>query len=340
MGIFKYDKASLIRNGIYSISFIGSDKFYIGAATKKHTKWNESGFYVRWRQHISALFYNKHYNSKLQNSFNKYGITSIVFKIEQFIDNGRDAIFLEEDFLIKKLNSVKCGYNMRSKEDFGEYKRTGFNVKPLYVFNIKGELINTFKSQTDGAKSLNIDKRKLSYLIKYNRTDNNMVFSLSKEFICKIKTKRDINKGRFFIIYDSKKDCIYEHCCVRKSIIKFGLNCESRNVYNCLNNKIPSTNGYIFIYKDKLHELKVIEREYYCLFKNDTLYLKFNSLLNLSEYINKSETAIDNHMKGIGRHMFIKEDLRKIRMPIPIYDLFLNKLKENKYEKSPATGSI
>jgi group I intron endonuclease len=50
--------------GIYQITNIVNNKFYIGSAVSVKN---------RWQRHIKALRNNEHYNSRLQNAWNKYG---------------------------------------------------------------------------------------------------------------------------------------------------------------------------------------------------------------------------------------------------------------------------
>jgi len=59
------------KSGIYKITNIVNNKFYIGSAVNIER---------RFKLHSYMLRYNKHYNKKLQNSFNKYGKDN--FKIE------------------------------------------------------------------------------------------------------------------------------------------------------------------------------------------------------------------------------------------------------------------
>ena len=61
--------------GVYSIFFVGTDKFYIGSTNSKE------GFYGRWRQHLFNLRNNKHSNTILQRTYNKYGESCMKLKI-------------------------------------------------------------------------------------------------------------------------------------------------------------------------------------------------------------------------------------------------------------------
>lgn len=59
--------------GIYKIqSIVKPNRIYIGSAVS---------LMERWRKHLSTLKLNKHENSKLQNHYNKYGVSDLQFSI-------------------------------------------------------------------------------------------------------------------------------------------------------------------------------------------------------------------------------------------------------------------
>lgn len=89
-------------SGIYIIVNNINNKKYIG-----------STYFLKRRikQHLYALNLNKHSNKKLQNSFNKYGISN--FSIYLFpINISRSALFDLEMECIKNFNSIENGYNL------------------------------------------------------------------------------------------------------------------------------------------------------------------------------------------------------------------------------------
>jgi len=71
----------LFETGIYKITCLYNSKIYIGSAVGIGKSLSRTGFYRRWKEHISKLEQNKHRNYYLQNSWNKYGKESFKFEI-------------------------------------------------------------------------------------------------------------------------------------------------------------------------------------------------------------------------------------------------------------------
>lgn len=89
------------RIGVYQIRNLINNKIYIGSS---------KNLYNRKCHHFADLKGNRHINTKLQNSFNKYGKENFVFEVIEFTDELNQ--FIVEQYWIKKLNTVKYGYNI------------------------------------------------------------------------------------------------------------------------------------------------------------------------------------------------------------------------------------
>lgn len=63
----------ILTTGIYKITNIKNNKFYIGSTSESFLK--------RWNHHINSLRRGTHKNAHLQNAFNKYGENSFKFEI-------------------------------------------------------------------------------------------------------------------------------------------------------------------------------------------------------------------------------------------------------------------
>lgn len=102
----------VLKSGIYQIKNITNNKLYIGSSLR---------IKKRWQWHRSMLRLNKHYNSYLQNAWNKYGEKSFIFEILLEIKENlkeNEQIFLD---------TLKPGYNIakeaRHKSGFKQITR-------------------------------------------------------------------------------------------------------------------------------------------------------------------------------------------------------------------------
>ena len=78
--------------GVYAIINKTNNKFYIGSSI---------GIQTRWWNHLVDLRQNKHENSHLQNSFNKYGEENFCFQIIE-------ELYFEEKDKIKMVSYVRA----------------------------------------------------------------------------------------------------------------------------------------------------------------------------------------------------------------------------------------
>lgn len=92
------------KSGIYAIKNTITDKIYVGKTCQKFKK--------RFWHHKFLLENNRHFNKKLQYSFNLHGSENFIFYVlEEVADN--DLFDLKEIEYIKNLDSVDSGYNIQ-----------------------------------------------------------------------------------------------------------------------------------------------------------------------------------------------------------------------------------
>jgi group I intron endonuclease len=88
-------------SGIYKIeSRIKPERCYIGSSIDINN---------RWMSHLNTLRDNSHHNKKLQNHYNKYGVSDLLFSIILYGCKKDDLIFIEQVFL----NTCKPWFNIR-----------------------------------------------------------------------------------------------------------------------------------------------------------------------------------------------------------------------------------
>jgi group I intron endonuclease len=80
------------QSGIYKIENTQTNQIYIGSTSIR--------FCDRWRVHLYQLKNNKHSNTKLQNSWNKYSSNSFIFTVLEIV---------EKDFLLQKGEVIRHG---------------------------------------------------------------------------------------------------------------------------------------------------------------------------------------------------------------------------------------
>lgn len=161
---------------IYKITNIINNKIYIGGTIN---------FYKRIYSHINRLRRNKHYNLKLQNSWNKYGESNFKFEILEHTTKS-SVLILEQyyiDIYMPYLDNV--GYNLDKI-----VRNYGFDVKKPNVkipWN-KGKKLPP--SWNKGKKLSDEHKKKLSESAKIRKRA-----PLSEETKLKISLKQKGNLG-------------------------------------------------------------------------------------------------------------------------------------------------
>lgn len=140
---------------IYGIKNIVTNKWYIGSTCNLHD---------RMRRHKYYLLNNQHHSSKLQRSFNKYGIDNFDVLILKNCDKlDIDQLINKEIDTIIEYNSVENGYNMTkdcriykqfklSKESIN--KAVNKRYKPVVCLTKTGKFIKEYKSVSQAAIDL------------------------------------------------------------------------------------------------------------------------------------------------------------------------------------------
>ena len=92
----------MAQSGVYAITHVVSGKRYIGSSRNMRSRLNE---------HKRNLVKTAHFNVKLQNAFNKYGVDSFTF--EPLIQCTESDLVFFEQRAIDGFDSCRNGYNIR-----------------------------------------------------------------------------------------------------------------------------------------------------------------------------------------------------------------------------------
>jgi GIY-YIG catalytic domain. len=92
-------------SGIYKIINKKNGKYYIGSSD------NILGSHGRWMEHINGLKSNRHENSYLQRSWNKYGMENFEFSILEEVPKPR-LVEVEQTYLNCAIKDGKQCYNL------------------------------------------------------------------------------------------------------------------------------------------------------------------------------------------------------------------------------------
>lgn len=233
--------------GIYKIYFTNSidNKVYIGSAS------GISGFYSRWKSHISNLKNRKSGNIILQLASNKYELSNIIFEILELCD--KDMCLTREQFYIDNYNSYNFGYNARPKASNNgclpmskKAKNKIYDIwktkRDQYSEEVKKLYIHENKTTREICSSLNISRNFLSKIFK----ENNI----------KPRKESGLKKVKFYQYKNG--DLVNEWESINECVIQNSFN--SNGIRSVLKGKCIYYKGFHFNYQ-KLDKKSIIEIE-------------------------------------------------------------------------------
>lgn len=131
-------------NGIYKIECRKNHKVYIGFTSEN--------FGDRRDCHFASLRKGYHYNTDLQNDFDKYGESDFSFEIVEVINSQDIEVYKDrERYWIAEFNAVSNGYNVSSGGNNGEGTRPS-KAKILQMTE-SNRILNTGKTATTDTKA-------------------------------------------------------------------------------------------------------------------------------------------------------------------------------------------
>ena len=279
-------------SGIYSITFFGSDKIYIGSSLNLCNRGN---------QHLTALKGGYHKNSKLQNAFNLHSENNFNFQILEIIDIGaplpkleKESIVLdrEQEYLdtflfanIKDDRFRQLGYNLSrtSRGSTHDYKRIGNpKLKKISVFSRDGVFIEEILGLRETERKYNTSCVWSSCQGKINGAGD-FIFKYSDKLDIKFKDSRKAGKQKG-IKKSHIVNPIYQYCAKSGEFIKKWrcpedatneLGLATGAVSRVLTREFKQTNGFVFTKDkvDKVNPIKIVESFEVDVFDKDSNYL-------------------------------------------------------------------
>jgi len=158
--------------GIYKILNVKTGDFYIGSSNNVSR---------RKIEHFSSLRNNKHYNTRLQRSFNKHGIEKFEFIIVAICPQNY-LVKLEQWFLDNlkpKYNSAKNAINSKGHKS---YKKIGEEKqKEIVQIDKDGNFIRTFPSAKVAKRELGFTDSNICNCCNYKKSHHKHYYWFYKE---------------------------------------------------------------------------------------------------------------------------------------------------------------
>ena len=258
-----------------SLNFKGSGIYLI--QIKEH-KYVGSSFNIKRRlhEHKKDLKANNHCSSILQNSYNKYGIESVIISVLEFCGEGMRL--QQEKYWINQLNA-DCN---TIKDPTIYIPNINYNSKTtskvIYQYDLNGNFIQEFPSVNEAGRSLNKNGSSISQVARkghcYNKSAYGFLWSYEKvnklpiyvnnSSKSKIKAINcfDIFTGEEFT-FTSIADAVR---ILNKNIINFNSDCAS--ISSIANRSKKSLGGYYL----NRYLIKYTDQQKYCVGKTKLIY--------------------------------------------------------------------
>jgi len=169
-----------MNSGIYKITCTATNKIYVGSAINLSKRKNN---------HFHSLKKNKHENSYLQNSFNKYGESFFIFETLEIVQKDNLIIceqkwidVLKEQYELYNLNMIAGSFLGRKHTDETKKKLSVFRTGQKVSEEVKLKISNSLKDR----EFSNTHRENLA--IK-SRGENNARSTLTSEQVILIRNK-------------------------------------------------------------------------------------------------------------------------------------------------------
>lgn len=267
--IFKVTDNFPSTTGIYSISFEGSNKVYIGSTGKNNGK-NKSnnGFYQRWKTHILVLRKNKR-NFKLQAAYNKYGESAMYFSIIEEIPS--EEVLIREQYWIDKYDSYNNGYNTAPLASSCLGIKRSNQIKAKLSKIKKDKRKNQINLYEEDVKSLYNDGDSIKVIANKLNISKYLIREILEKSNIKIKNISEYRLMKIFV-YNKSGKLLSTHKNIKDSALYY--NIPISDVSNCIYKRIKFCRQIVFskieLSKQDIEQLNIRRRDAWTKEKKET----------------------------------------------------------------------
>jgi group I intron endonuclease len=255
---------------IYSILNTITNEIYIGSAID---------YIGRWASHKNLLLSNKHYNTKLQNSWNFYGKDNFIFEIVEYVSDRNNLIIREQYYLDNILFASEndnrfhqLGFNtLRKAGNSLGYKHTKETIEKMSGKNnpMYGKSVWRGKKHTDESKKLISDNTRGLALKEKNHFYGKQHTEQSKKKMSENNKRlsgmdnpnygKESKNRRIVLQYDINNNFVREWSYAGEASKILGIHMQG--IFSCCLGRQKIYKGFIWKYKTPNKENKELEME-------------------------------------------------------------------------------
>jgi group I intron endonuclease len=208
---------------------------------------SSSGFWSRWRLHLSHLRKGDHHSIHLQRAYNKYGEDNMKFDILEFCNNSI-CIKAREQYWMDKYNCCKNGYNILpfAGRTTGRPIVLNRNGKQVSQYSLNGELLSVFASAREATRQTKISYKGISLCCKgITNTAYGYIWRYKNDSFDKFKLPKKSMKSKPIYQYDKNLKNIIKKYKTMTEAARI-TNTTISNISMCIAGIRPFAGGYVW----------------------------------------------------------------------------------------------